>query len=37
MKKFFQEFQDFISRGNALDLAIGLIIGTAFSTVVNSI
>ena len=37
MKKLFQEFQEFITRGNALDLAIGIIIGSAFSAVVNSI
>jgi len=37
MKNFIQEFKDFISRGNAIDLAIGLIIGSAFSVVVNSI
>ena len=37
MKKIFQEFRDFITRGNAIDLAIGIIIGSAFSTVVNSI
>lgn len=37
MKKLFQEFQDFIVQGNAIDLAIGIIIGSAFSVVVNSI
>jgi large conductance mechanosensitive channel len=37
MKKLIQEFRDFITRGNAIDLAIGLIIGSAFSAVVNSI
>ncbi len=37
MKQLFKEFQDFISRGNAIDLAIGIIIGSAFSAVVNSI
>jgi large conductance mechanosensitive channel len=37
MKKLFQEFRTFIVRGNAIDLAIGIIIGAAFSTVVNSI
>jgi large conductance mechanosensitive channel len=30
-------FRDFISRGNAIDLAVGVIIGAAFSAVVNSI
>jgi large conductance mechanosensitive channel len=37
MKKLIHEFQDFIMRGNAIDLAIGIIIGSAFSAVVNSI
>jgi large conductance mechanosensitive channel len=37
MKKLIQEFRDFITRGNAIDLAIGIIIGSAFSAVVNSI
>lgn len=37
MKKLFQEFQAFIVKGNAMDLAIGIIIGSAFSAVVNSI
>lgn len=37
MKKLFKDFQEFISRGNVIDLAIGIIIGSAFSTVVNSI
>ena len=31
MKKFFQEFKAFISRGNVMDLAVGVIIGGAFS------
>ena len=37
MKGLFTEFKDFISRGSAIDLAIGIIIGGAFSAVVNSI
>ncbi len=37
MKKLFEEFKTFITRGNAIDLAIGIIIGSAFSVVVNSI
>lgn len=37
MKKFLQEFQAFISRGNVLDLAVAVIIGAAFSAIVNSI
>ena len=36
MKKFIQEFSDFIKRGNALDLAVGLVIGTAFNAIVKS-
>ncbi len=30
MKKFFKEFKDFISRGNVLDMAVGVIVGGAF-------
>ncbi|MBC8050232.1 MAG: large conductance mechanosensitive channel protein MscL [Chitinophagales bacterium] len=32
-----KEFQDFILKGNAFDLAVGVVIGTAFSTVVTSL
>jgi large conductance mechanosensitive channel len=31
-----KEFRDFILRGNVLDLAIGIIIGVAFSAIINS-
>ena len=37
MKKFFKEFKEFISRGNVLDLAVGVIIGGAFKDIVNSL
>lgn len=37
MKKFLNEFQAFISRGNVLDLAVAVIIGAAFSGIVNSL
>ncbi len=37
MKKFFQEFKEFISKGNVLDLAVGVIIGGAFKGVVDSL
>jgi large conductance mechanosensitive channel len=33
----FKEFQKFIMRGNVLDLAVGIIIGAAFTTIVNSL
>ncbi len=32
-----QEFKDFIARGNAMDLAVGIIIGAAFTAIVNSL
>jgi large conductance mechanosensitive channel len=32
-----KEFRDFISRGNVMDLAVGIIIGTAFTAIVNSL
>ena len=31
------EFKDFIAKGNAMDLAVGVIIGAAFSAIVNSL
>ena len=37
MKKFFSEFKEFAIKGNALDLAIGVIIGGAFKTIVDSL
>ena len=36
MTSFFEEFKKFVMRGNIFDLAIGIVIGTAFNTVVNS-
>ena len=37
MGKFFKEFREFISKGNALDLAVGLVIGTAFNAIIKSL
>ena len=37
MKKFFQEFKTFITRGNVVDLAVGVIIGGAFTAIVNGL
>lgn len=37
MKKFVEEFKTFISRGNVVDMAVGVIIGGAFTTIVNSL
>lgn len=36
-KGFIAEFKKFIARGNVLDLAIGVIIGGAFTSIVNSL
>ncbi len=33
----FKEFKDFIARGNVVDLAVGIIIGAAFTAIVNSL
>ena len=33
MKKFFNEFKTFISRGNVMDMAIGVVIATAFGKI----
>ena len=37
MKKFFNEFKEFISKGNVLDMAVGVIIGGAFKAIVDSL
>ena len=37
MKKFFAEFKAFISRGNVMDMAVGVIIGGAFSAIVSAL
>lgn len=37
MKKFFKEFGEFIQRGNVVDLAVGVIIGTAFTAIVTAL
>jgi large conductance mechanosensitive channel len=37
MKKIWEEFKEFAIKGNAVDLAIGVIIGAAFSSIVNSL
>ena len=37
MFKVFKEFKEFISRGNVLDLAVGVIIGGAFGKIVSSL
>ena len=37
MKSFMKEFKEFISRGNVMDMAVGIIIGGAFTAIVNSL
>ena len=37
MKAFMKEFKEFISRGNVMDMAVGIIIGGAFAAIVNSL
>ena len=37
MKKFMNEFKEFVSRGNVMDMAVGVIIGGAFTAIVNSL
>ncbi|MCH4181623.1 MAG: large-conductance mechanosensitive channel protein MscL [Prevotella sp.] len=37
MSKFIQEFKKFAIKGNAVDMAVGIIIGTAFGKVISSI
>ena len=36
-KSIFDEFKEFISRGNVMDMAVGVIIGGAFTKIVNSV
>ena len=36
MKNFMNEFKEFISKGNVLDMAVGVVIGGAFTAIVNS-
>ena len=37
MKKFFKDFKAFVSRGNIIDLAVGVIIGGAFTAIVTAL
>ena len=37
IKSFFEEFKKFITRGNVVDMAIGVIVGTAFTAIVNGL
>ena len=37
MKRFIEEFKNFAIKGNMVDMAIGIIIGTSFNAVINSL
>ena len=37
MRKFINEFQEFINRGNVMDMAVGVIIGGAFTSIVTAL
>ena len=37
MRKLFDEFKKFINRGSVMDLAVGMIIGSAFTAIINSL
>ena len=37
MRKIIDEFKQFISRGNVIDLAVGMIVGSAFTKIVTSL
>ena len=37
MKKFLQEFKEFALKGNVMDMAIGVIIGGAFSAIITAL
>lgn len=36
-KGFFAEFKEFISRGNVMDMAVGVVVGGAFTAIVNAL
>ncbi len=37
MKKFIKEFKEFIAQGNVIDMAVAVVVGTAFKDIVNSL
>lgn len=37
MGKFIKEFKEFAFKGNVMDMAVGVIIGSAFTSIVNSV
>ena len=37
MKTFFSEFKKFVTRGNVVDMAVGVIVGSAFTAIVNAL
>jgi large conductance mechanosensitive channel len=37
MRKSIEEFKAFINKGNAVDLAVGLVMGTAFNNIIKSL
>ena len=37
MRKFVNEFREFINRGNVMDMAVGVIIGGAFTSIVTAL
>lgn len=37
MKKFMQEFKEFALKGNVMDMAVGVIIGATFKTIIDSL
>ncbi|MBE6567286.1 MAG: large conductance mechanosensitive channel protein MscL [Ruminococcaceae bacterium] len=37
MKKFFAEFKKFVTRGNIVDMAVGVIVGSSFTAIVNGL
>ena len=37
MKKIFEEFKKFVMRGNIVDMAVGVIVGSSFTAIVNSL
>ncbi|MCH5185930.1 MAG: large-conductance mechanosensitive channel protein MscL [Oscillospiraceae bacterium] len=37
MKQFIMDFKEFVSRGNVMDMAVGVVVGGAFTKIINSL
>ena len=37
MKEFFKDFKDFIAKGDVMSMAVGIIVGSAFTAIVTAV